>query len=120
MRGGAWGIPYVTNLASTSNLPAPGAMSARIDVAARLGIFDFDGTLLQSSREVWTVLEPEARVVSEAYWQQWQRCFSSEHNWAPEDVGKMIDLGVVFLRNRFVDTSGRAWIESIERSVAAA
>jgi len=32
----------------------------------------------------------------------------------------MIELGVVFLKNRFVDTSGLAWIESIERSVAAA
>jgi methyl-accepting chemotaxis protein len=95
-------------------------MSARIDVAARLRIFDFDGTLLRSSREVWSVLEPEARAVSEAYWQQWLRCFSNEHNWAPEDTGKMIELGVVFLRNRFMDTSGRAWIESVERSVAAA
>ena len=106
--------------ASTNDLPAAGTMSARIDLAARLGVFDFDGTLLQSSRDVWEVLEPGARTVSEAYWEQWLRCFSNEHSWAPADTAKMIDLGVVFLRNRFLDTAGNAWVESIERSVAAA
>ncbi|WP_294060654.1 methyl-accepting chemotaxis protein [Sphingomonas sp.] len=107
-------------MASTNDLPAPGTMSARIDLGARLGIFDFDGTLLASSREAWAVLEPEIRAVSEAYWKQWLRCFSEQRNWAPDDTEKMIDVGIQFLRNRFLDTSGKAWIESIERSVAAA
>ncbi|UZK67991.1 methyl-accepting chemotaxis protein [Sphingomonas sp. M1-B02] len=94
-------------------------MSARIDVRARLRIFDFEGSLIRSGREVWEALEPEIDAVSEAYWQQWQRCFAEERG-EPEDTGKMIALGVVFLRNRFLDTAGSAWIESIERSVAAA
>ncbi|MBL7395867.1 chemotaxis protein, partial [Escherichia coli] len=53
-------------------------------------------------------------------WQQWLRCFADERSWAPDDTQKMIDLGIVFLKNRFLDTEGRAWLESIERSVAAA
>ncbi|HVJ02256.1 MAG TPA: methyl-accepting chemotaxis protein, partial [Sphingomonas sp.] len=110
----------MTIVASTYDLPAPGTMSARIDLAARLGIFDFDGTLLASSRDAWAVLEPDIRAVSEAYWQQWLRCFAEQRNWAPDDTEKMIDLGIQFLRNRFLDTSGKTWIESIERSVAAA
>ncbi|MBC9034148.1 chemotaxis protein [Sphingomonas sp. JC676] len=95
-------------------------MSAAIDVRARLRIFDFDGSLIQSSREAWETLEPEIHAVSSAYWQQWLRCFADERNWAPDDTAKMIDLGVVFLKDRFLDTAGRSWIESIERSVAAA
>ncbi|MEG3180992.1 methyl-accepting chemotaxis protein [Sphingomonas sp. LT1P40] len=95
-------------------------MSARIDIAARLRIFDFDGSLDRLSRDVWTMLEPEIRAISEAYWQQWLRCFADERNWATDDTQKMIDVGVVFLRNRFLDTRGRAWVESIERSIAAA
>ncbi|WP_404340058.1 methyl-accepting chemotaxis protein [Sphingomonas sp. MMS12-HWE2-04] len=95
-------------------------MSARIDVRARLRIFDFEGSLVQSSRTVWEVLEPEIRAVSEAYWQQWLRCFADERSWATDDTDKMIDLGIVFLKNRFLDTQGSAWIELIERSVAAA
>ena len=110
----------MTIVASTNALPVPGAMSAAIDVRARLRIFDFDGSLMQSSREAWEVLEPEIHAVSSAYWQQWLRCFADERNWAPDDTAKMIDLGVVFLKGRFLDTNGHGWIESIERSVAAA
>ncbi|MEI9926453.1 MAG: methyl-accepting chemotaxis protein [Sphingomonas sp.] len=101
-------------------MPAPGTTSARIDVRARLRVFDVDGSLAQSSREAWAVLEPEIHAVSKAYWQQWLRCFAEERSWATGDTEKMIDLGVVFLKNRFLDTLGSAWIESIERSVAAA
>ncbi len=107
-------------MASTKDLPAAGTMSARIDIRARLRVFDVEGSLVRSSRETWEALEPEIRSVSEAYWQQWLRCFADERNWAPDDTAKMIDLGVVFLKNRFLDTQGSAWIESIERSVAAA
>ncbi|RYD59224.1 MAG: chemotaxis protein [Sphingomonadales bacterium] len=101
-------------------MPAPGTMTARIDVASRLRIFDFEGSLVSSSREAWDTLEPEIQAVSAAYWQQWLLCFADESNWAPDDTQKMIDVGAVFLKNRFLDTAGTAWVESIERSVAAA
>ena len=107
-------------MASTKDLPAPGTMSARIDIRARLRVFDVEGSLVRSSRETWEVLEPEIHSVSEAYWQQWLRCFADERNWASDDTTKMIQVGVTFLKNRFLDTQGSAWIESIERSVAAA
>ena len=110
----------MTSMSTPENMPTPGSMTARIDVRARLKIFDFEGSLLMSSREAWEALEPEIRAVSEAYWQQWQRCFADQRDWAPQDTDKMIDVGVVFLRNRFLDTNGSAWIESIERSVASA
>ncbi|MDG2533167.1 methyl-accepting chemotaxis protein [Sphingomonas sp. HITSZ_GF] len=101
-------------------MPTPGTVAARIDVRARLRVFDIDGTLAASGRAAWEALEPEIRAVSEAFWNQWLRCFADERSWATDDTQKMIDVGVVFLRNRFLDTEGRAWIESIERSVAAA
>jgi methyl-accepting chemotaxis protein len=103
-----------------SDLPAPGTISAKVDIAARLRVFDVDGSLASASRDAWSVIEPEIRAVSEGYWQQWLRCFADERVWAPQETQKMIDVGCVFLKNRFLDTTGRAWIESIERSVAAA
>ncbi len=105
---------------STHDLPTPGAIAAKIDLRARLRVFDFDGSLATASREAWAVLEPEIRAVSEAYWQQWLRCFADERIWATHETQKMIDIGCDFLKNRFLDTGGRNWIESIERSVAAA
>jgi len=110
----------VSDSVSTQALAAAGTMSARIDVAARLHVFDFEGSLQKSSRECWDVLEPEIEAVSAAYWHQWVRCFPEERDWAPSDTAKMIDVGVVFLRSRFLETTTKTWIESIERSVAAA
>jgi methyl-accepting chemotaxis protein len=104
----------------TTSLPQPGTIAAAIDLPGRLRAFDFDGSLSRSAREAWSVLEPEIRTVSEAYWQQWLRGFADGRVWAPHETEQMVELGCTFLRNRFLDTAGRAWIESIERSVAAA
>src|SRR3569623_2691990 len=95
-------------------------MAAKVRLSERLRIFDFVGSLAAASRDVWSIIEPEIHAISEAYWQQWLRCFADERIWATHETQKMIDIGCEFLRNRFLDTSGRAWIESIERTVAAA
>ena len=105
---------------TTNDLPAPGSIAASVDLMARLRVFDFDGSLTGASREVWAALAPEITHVSKAFWEQWLRCFSDERIWAPHETDQMIEIGCTFLRNRFLDTSGRAWIESIERSVATA
>ena len=103
-----------------SDLPVPGTIAATIDLTARLRVFDVDGSLAGASRDAWKVIEPEVRSISEAYWQQWQRCFPDNRVWQSHETEKMIEVGCTFLKNRFLDTAGRAWIESIERSVAAA
>ncbi len=105
---------------TTNDLPTPGSIAASVDLMARLRVFDFDGSLTGASREVWAALAPEITHVSRAFWEQWLRCFSDERVWAPHETDQMIEIGCTFLRNRFLDTSGRAWIESIERSVATA
>ena len=105
---------------STHDLPVPGSIAAKIDLRARLRVFDFDGTLAATSREAWAVLEPEIHDVSEAYWQHWLRCFDDGRVWAKHETQKMIEIGCDFLKNRFLDTAGLNWVESIERSVAAA
>jgi len=105
---------------TTNALPAPGTLAASIDIAARLRVFDVDGSLSGASREVWSILEPEIRTVSEAYWRQWNRCFSEQRPMTAADTERMIEVGCTFLRNRFLETSGRSWIESVERSVASA
>ncbi|WP_414712364.1 methyl-accepting chemotaxis protein [Sphingomonas sp.] len=104
----------------TKDLPPPGSLSARIDLPTRLRVFGFDGALSDAARAAWELIEPEAQAIAAAYWQQWLESFADQRDWAPHEAQKMIDLGVVFLRNRFLDTHGQAWVDSIERSVAAA
>ena len=95
-------------------------MAAKVRLSERLRIFDFDGSLAAASRDVWDMLQADIRIVSEAYWQQWLRCFADDRVWAPHETEKMIDIGCTFLEQRFLETSGRAWVESIARSVEAA
>ncbi len=82
--------------------------------------FDFDKDLALASAETWAVIEPEVRAVSAAYWDHWKRCFADRGNFVSKNEEQMIEIGTHFLRDRFLNTSGRAWVESIERSVAAA
>ena len=104
----------------STTLPTENTIAATIDLSSRLKAFDFDGSLVGAARAAWDVIAPEVHAVSEAYWTQWLRCFSDGRVWAPQDTERMIELGCVFLRSRFLDTAGRSWVESIERSVAAA
>ena len=76
---------------TSQDLPETGSVAAAIDLSARLRVFDFDGSLASASRDVWTTIEPEIVAVSEAYWQQWLRCFADERDWAPHETAKMID-----------------------------
>ena len=103
-----------------TDLPAPGSIAREVDIHARLKVFDFDGSLAAASRQVWELIEPEVAVIAEAYWQQWAGCFADQRSWAPGETAQMVEIGCTFLRHRFLDTSRRGWIESIERSVAAA
>ena len=102
------------------DLPSANAMAAEVRLSERLRIFDVDGSLARTSREVWTVIEPEIRGISEAYWQQWLRCFGDARIWAPDETAKMIDVGCEFLRQRFLETGQRGWLEGIARSAEAA
>ena len=103
-----------------TDLPTTGTIAAQIDLSARLRVFDLDGSLTAASRELWALLEADIVTISRADWEQWQRCFSNERIWSPHEADAMIEIGCTFLKNRFLDTSGRAWVESVERAVASA
>ena len=104
----------------TKNLPPPGTIAALVDIDQRLRVFEFDAELDAAAREVWQLIEPDIRVVAEAYWAQWTRHFSAERAWSPHETQKSIDIGCTFLRDRFLRTGERAWIEGVERAVAVA
>ncbi|URW77080.1 methyl-accepting chemotaxis protein [Sphingomonas donggukensis] len=101
-------------------MPPPGTLAAKIDLSRRLRAFGFDARVLDNARAVWTAVESDADAIAGAYWQQWLLSFASERDWAPHETQKMVELGATFLRHRFMETSGMEWVESVERSVAAA
>jgi methyl-accepting chemotaxis protein len=101
-------------------LPPAESVSKTIDLSERLRVFDLGPDEMALAREMWTVIEPDARRISAEHWEQRKRLFGDRSNWAPHDIDRVIELGIAYQRNRFTDLAGRAWVESAERSVAAA
>jgi methyl-accepting chemotaxis protein len=102
-----------------TDMPVPGSIAATIDIRARLQAFDFDNSLAEAARDVWQIIEPDATNVAGAFWDQWKRASPGGRDWQPHEDTKMLELGVTYLRNRFCDVTGVAWVESMERSVAS-
>ena len=103
-----------------STLPPPESISKTIDLAERLHVFDIGPAELALARELWTVIEPEARTIAIAHWDRRRRVYGDKANWAPHDAERMYDLAVDYLRNRYTNLADRAWVQSAERTVASA
>ena len=113
-------LPYCTEQVLPNDLPPIGSVAAALDLNARFDVFDLEGELTRAARDAWETLRPQARAIADAYWSHWKRCFGMTANHASYESERMIDIGVAFLENRFLRTRERAWVESIERSVASA
>lgn len=103
------------------HMPEPTTIAARIDLAARIRAFDGgEGRLVAQAAILWEVIEPEVDGIIDAYWNHWRRANPTAADWTPLDRERRMVAGRTYLRNRFCDLAGRAWVESLERSVAAA
>ena len=103
-----------------TTLPAPESISRTIDLADRLRVFDIGPAEMALAGELWLLIEPEARSIAKAHWERRQHVYGEAGNWAPHDLEKMYDLATAYLRNRYTNLAGRAWVESAERTVSSA
>ncbi|SFP69159.1 methyl-accepting chemotaxis protein [Sphingomonas rubra] len=106
--------------ASSIDLPVPGSISAGIDIDTRIVAFGSDESLVANARALWDVLKEGADEIVEAYWGSWRKSNPGEPEFSPLDQAQRREAGKAYLRNRFCDMAGRAWIESLERAVASA
>jgi methyl-accepting chemotaxis protein len=118
--GTAGEVPREGNPVTQKQLPPPESVSRTIDLAERLRFFDLSEADVALARELWDVISEDARKISETHWIQRERLYGDKGNWAPHDADRMIDLGVAYLRNRYTNLTGIAWLASAERTVASA
>ena len=101
-------------------LPPPTTIAATIDIPSRIKAFDGgDNSLIAQAKELWAIIEPDAADIVEAYWEHWRAANPGAPTWTPLEGERRIAAGIKYLRNRFCDLQGIAWVESLERSVAA-
>ncbi|WP_244624469.1 methyl-accepting chemotaxis protein [Sphingomonas sp. So64.6b] len=104
----------------TRQLPTPGDISRGIDMPARLKLFDFDDADLKIAARLWDIIEPEAPRIATKHWAQWTRLSEGREAFIGHATDEVIRRGVDYLRNRFTHPDRVAWVESAERTVAAA
>ena len=102
-------------------LPPPASIAAAIDLKSRIKAFDGgENTLVDRAAELWTIIEPDAADIVEAYWSHWRHANPGAAEWTPLESERRVAAGVTYLRNRFCQLDGRLWVESLERAVASA
>ena len=102
-------------------MPEPTTIAAKIDLPARIRAFDGgEGKLMANAAALWVLMEPDVDEIIEAYWTHWSHANPNAAEWTPLDRERRRIAGATYTRNRCCDLSGRAWVESLERSVAAA
>jgi len=101
-------------------LPPAGSISATLDLAERLRVLEIGTEEIALSRQLWMLIEPEARAISEAHWRQWRRFYVAQASFAAHDDERMIELGIAYVRNRFTHPDRLDWVQSAERTVAGA
>jgi methyl-accepting chemotaxis protein len=101
------------------NLPEPGSIAATLDLGERTRVFDLEQADFETGRRLWAMFEPHSRRIAEAVWEQWTRFFGRER-FLTADHTTIVSRGVDYQRNRLTDPTGRAWVESAERTVAGA
>lgn len=102
----------------TKTLPAAESVSRTIDLQERLRLFNISSADVDAARALWKVIEPEANLIAAAHFDQSQKV--GGRNSMSNDYARMIELGVNYLRNRFTNLAGLAWVESCERTIARA
>jgi methyl-accepting chemotaxis protein len=106
--------------AANKQMPAPESVSPTIDLRARLRLFDLSDADLKLAQQLWITIEPDVETIAAAHWKQWQRFHDGSRNFLQKDQDRVIELGVAYLRNRYTNLPGIAWVQSAERTVASA
>ncbi|WP_294058027.1 methyl-accepting chemotaxis protein [Sphingomonas sp.] len=101
-------------------MPELGSGSAAIDLQERLRLFNFEPRDFEVAEQIWEILEPEAAAVAETHWLQWRRMFGGREKFVDHPDAETVRRGVDYLRNRFTKVGDIAWVQSAERTVAAA
>jgi len=82
-----------------------------IPIQERIALFSPDGTLVERSREIWSLIEAEAIVVARAFWV----CYTqSPEVKTPPGEAKIEELSrriVPYLNAKFDDPEGSVWLD---------
>lgn len=95
----------------------PNSEGATIDLDERLARFGFSADDLAVSATIWTIIEPEARLIADTHRAE---CRSGATPSGFGDSPDTIDFGTDYIRARFVTPNRQEWVRIAARGIEAA
>ena len=83
-------------------------------------MFDTDGRLEESCREIWALIEPEKRAIARAYWERYAQSDEVTRAISPEKMEELTDRIVPHIEAKHGALSDPEWVEMTRGYVEAA
>jgi methyl-accepting chemotaxis protein len=91
-----------------------------IDLRRRIGMFDTDGTLEESCREIWAVIEPVKRDIARAYWERYAQSDEITRPISPDKIEELTERIVPHIEAKHSALADPGWVEMTRFYVEAA
>ena len=90
------------------------------DLQRRIGMFDTDGTLEESCREIWALIEPEKEAIARAYWVRYAQSDEVTRPITPEKIDELTARIIPHIEAKHGALADPAWVEMTRGYVEAA
>jgi methyl-accepting chemotaxis protein len=90
------------------------------DLQRRIRMFDTDGTLEESCREIWALIEPAKRDIARAYWLRYAQSDEITRPISPEKIEELTERIVPHIEAKHGALADPAWVEMTRFYVEAA
>jgi methyl-accepting chemotaxis protein len=81
------------------------------DLKRRIRMFDSDGALEESCREIWALIEPEKRAIARAYWERYAQSDEIVRPISAEKIEELADRIVPHIEAKHGALTDPAWVE---------
>jgi methyl-accepting chemotaxis protein len=83
----------------------------RIDLKARLGMFDPDGSLVEDCREIWQLIEPLKEEIARQFWVEYARSPNLPYKLDEKKIDDLTQRIIAYVEARYANIADDKWVE---------
>ena len=91
---------------------------SEISISGRFELFDSDGRLAEDAREIWSIFEADPERITRAFWLQHAGLREVGEPIAGAELEERIQRSTEFLKLKYQDIKGQAWVDFARDYVA--
>jgi methyl-accepting chemotaxis protein len=91
-----------------------------IDLRRRISMFDIDGRLEESCREIWALVEPDKKAVARAYWERYAQSDEVTKPISPEKMDELAERIVPHIVAKHAALADPQWVHMTRGYVESA